>query len=176
MKIVTSKPNISIDFSGNMTVSFPVLPESKSAVRAFFDKLHDMKDKLSIEVKEYRKGRSLNANNYCWKLLTEIANVLRADKEEIYLQMLKRYGQGGVVKIPHDMADKFERAYKYHEKHETLPDEEKATYYRFWVGSSEYDTKEMAILIDGVVSECKELGIETMLPSELMALKEAWGR
>ena len=176
MKIVTSKPNISIDFSGNMTVSFPVLKESNKTVKVFFDKLATLKDKLSVEVKEYRKGRSLNANSYLWVMLNEMGNVLKTGKEEVYFQMLKRYGQGGVVKIPHNMTEMFERAYKYHEKHESLADEEKATYYRFWVGSSEYDTKEMAILIDGVVSECKELGIETMTPQELELLKGEWGK
>lgn len=174
MKIITAKPQISIDFNGNMTVSFPIEKESKSVVKAFFDKLANLKDKLIIEVKEYRKSRSLNANSYLWVMLNEMGNVLKTSKEEVYFEMLKRYGQGGVVKIPHNMAGMFERAYKYHEKHEKLQDEEKATYYRFWVGSSEYDTREMSILIDGVVSECKELGIETMTPAELQLLKEGW--
>jgi hypothetical protein len=43
-------------------------------------------------------------------------------------------------------------------------------------GSSTYNTKEMSVLIDGVVSECKELGIETMTPDELAGLKNEWGR
>ena len=34
-------------------------------------------------------------------------------------------------------------------------------------GSSTYDTAEMATLIDGAVSEAKELGIETLPPEEL---------
>lgn len=42
-------------------------------------------------------------------------------------------------------------------------------------GSSEMDTKEMAHFIDGIVFECKQLGIETMTPNDLQQLKEQWG-
>ena len=42
-------------------------------------------------------------------------------------------------------------------------------------GSSTYDTREMSELINGLVSECREMGIETMTPdqlAEMMALYE----
>ena len=42
-------------------------------------------------------------------------------------------------------------------------------------GSSEYDTGEMSRFIDGVISECKELGIQTMTPDEIEELKQKWG-
>ena len=48
------------------------------------------KDK-EYEIKEYKQKRSLNANAYAWKLITEIGNVVRKSKEEVYLQMLKKY-------------------------------------------------------------------------------------
>ena len=47
-------------------------------------------------------------------------------------------------------------------------------HYRLIKGSSQYDTKEMSLFIDGIVSECKEQGIETMTPSELDQLKQSW--
>jgi hypothetical protein len=33
------------------------------------------------------------------------------------------------------------------------------------------DTKEMSILIDGIVSEAKEMGIETLTPDELARIE-----
>ena len=39
--------------------------------------------------------------------------------------------------------------------------------YTVLAGSSTYDTKEMSELINGLVSECKEQGIETLTPDEL---------
>ena len=41
-------------------------------------------------------------------------------------------------------------------------------------GSSEYNTAEMSRLIDGIVSECKELGIETLPPEELKRMMEGY--
>ena len=41
-------------------------------------------------------------------------------------------------------------------------------------GSSDYDTKEMSRLIDGLVSECKEAGIETLPPEEIERMMESY--
>ena len=40
--------------------------------------------------------------------------------------------------------------------------------------SSEYDTREMAIFIDGIVSEAQALGIDTRTPEELAEMKSLW--
>lgn len=126
-----------------------------------------------VDIEKNRKKRSLDSNSYCWHIINEIANVLRANKDDIYFMMLKRYGQGAVVKIPNDKIEIFRRAYKYSQEHEKLTDK-KAMYLRFWVGSSDYSTEEMSILIDGVVEEAKSLGIETMTPADLQLMKDNW--
>lgn len=53
----------------------------------------DRDKKYKLEIKLFRKKRSLNANAYCWKLCTEIGNITRLSKEEVYFNMLKHYGQ-----------------------------------------------------------------------------------
>ena len=45
------------------------------------------------------------------------------------------------------------------------------TIYRLYKGSSEYDTKEMSIFIDGVIHEAQQLGIETLTPNQIIELK-----
>lgn len=45
-----------------------------------------------------------------------------------------------------------------------------------YYGSSSYDTFEMSRLIDEIVAEAKDLGIETMPPEELERLIQSWGR
>ena len=42
-----------------------------------------------------------------------------------------------------------------------------------YYGSSTYDTQQMSLLIDHIVQDAKALGIETMTPAELEALKIA---
>lgn len=43
-------------------------------------------------------------------------------------------------------------------------------------GTSTYNTAEMARFIDGLVTECREQGIETMEPGRLKSLVEKWGK
>ena len=56
-----------------------------------------------FEIKEYKKKRSLNANNYFWELTTELANVMRMDKEEMYFKLLQKYGQSEMVSVIADI-------------------------------------------------------------------------
>ena len=56
-----------------------------------------------FEIKELRMKRSLDANAYAWALITEIANVMRMDKEKVYLEMLKHYGQSDVITVRSDI-------------------------------------------------------------------------
>lgn len=127
------------------------------------------KDKR-FTIKEYKEKRSLDQNAYAWKLITEIGNVLRKSKEEVYLQMLKDYGQGEIVSILSSINPK--GYFKYYEVVGTgIVNNKEFTHYKIFKGSSEFDSKEMSIFIDGVVQECKQLGISTMTPSEIAQLK-----
>lgn len=130
------------------------------------------RDKV-FEIKEHKEKRSLNANAYAWTLITKIADALRTSKEECYLEMLKRYGQSEIVSVLSqiDVSGYF----KYYEPLATATLQGKEfTHYKIFKGSSEYDSREMAILIDGIVSEAKELGIETIPPKEIERLKTMW--
>lgn len=126
-----------------------------------------------FEIKEHKEKRSLNANAYAWSLIGKIADALRTSKEETYLTMLKRYGQSEMVSVVSsiDVSGYF----KYYEPIATTSLQGKEfTHYRVYKGSSEYDTREMAILIDGIVSEAKEMDIETLPPNEIERIKEMW--
>lgn len=143
--------------------------------RRGYDALKDAD--LDIEIKKYREKRSLSANSYCWVLINKIADALRTDKDLVYLEMLKRYGQCGVVSIQEKYTCQFKREQRYWESLGTSELNGKTfEHFQFWVGSSNYNTEEMAVLIDGIVSECKELQIETLTPDELTRMKEEWGR
>ena len=130
------------------------------------------RDKI-FEVQEHKEKRSLNANSYAWVLITKIADALRMNKEECYLLMLKRYGQSEVVSVLSDI--NVNGYFKYYEPIAEVKLQGKYfTHYKVFKGSSEYDTKEMSILIDGIISEAIELEIETIPPSEIERLKTMW--
>lgn len=131
-------------------------------------------EKLSIKVDVYKEKRSLNANNYAWKLITEIGNKLRMSKEDVYLMMLKRYGQSEMVSVlAHVPFGKFVKYYD--EVGESELKGKLFKHYRVYQGSSEFDTKEMSIFIDGIVSEAKDLGIPTETPEQIARMKDLWG-
>lgn len=129
--------------------------------------------KYVIDIKQYRKGRSLNANAYCWSLCNELANVLRMDKDEVYVNMLKAYGQSEIISVRSDIDVRGYFKY-YDEFGKGYVNNKEFTHYKVYKGSSEYDTREMSILIDGIIQECQAQGIETMTPGELQLLKESW--
>lgn len=139
--------------------------------RNTYDRLKDCDVEVAIE--KYSESRTLKANAYLWVLVTRIANALRESKEDIYLDMLKAYGQGGAVSVEAKFANDFERTYKYREYlGESELKGKKFKHYRFWVGSSEYNKDEFSILLDGVVREAKNLGIETRSPEEIKSMLE----
>lgn len=133
---------------------------------------------LSIEIKEHREKRSLDANSYAWVLIAKIADALRTSKEELYIDMLKKYGQREpkLISVVAEAADILYRATNNHccEVGESDLNGKTFKHLAILIGSSQYDTRHMAILIDGIVSEAKELGIETMTPSEIEAMKSNW--
>jgi len=126
----------------------------------------ELKDKpLEITIKPYRKKRSLDQNSYAWVLIGKMADKLRTSKDDVYLTMLKRYGQGGVIKVSPKNEQAILSAIKYYEPHEKLYTETDK-YYRVWAGSSGYNTEEMTVFVDGIISEGKGLNIEVMTPDE----------
>lgn len=163
---------LSQDF-GSRRVTLTLSVNEEAAAKNLFDDLHEA-EKLSIKIDKYREKRSLNANNYAWKLLTEIGNVVRASKDEVYMLMLKRYGQSEIISVLAHIPIK--EYVKYcEEAGESTLNGKLFKHYKVYKGSSEFDTREMSIFIDGVVSEAKELGIQTMTPDEIAKLKSLWG-
>ena len=128
------------------------------------------KDK-KYEIKEYKEKRSLSQNSYAWALINELANKMRMSKEEMYIQMLEDYSQ--CLLIPVEKGKKPNGYFKYYKYvASTVINGKEADYYKVFKGSSEFNTEEMTIFLDGVIQECKQLGIETLPPEELERLKQ----
>jgi len=163
--------DLTIGLDGRQQITIMV----RTDFREQYHKLAD--EEVDIEIKKHRERRSRDANAYCWMLIGKIAESMTPplSKEEVYRQMLEWYGQGGTVSIEERHVSKFKREFKYcDEIGSTMMNGKKFIHFRFWVGSSQYDTREMSLLIDGVVSEAKELGIDTDTPEMISRLKDEW--
>ena len=161
--------------TGTFTISFSV--NESAAVIAGYDAIKDI-DVLDIKAVKHRKKRSLDANSYAWVLMSKIAAHpdVRSSKEEIYEEMLRKYGffyeddSGYItvtVRADVDMS-------KIGGHWQLIKDNGTFKGYAMIKGSSEYDTREMSRFIDGIVSDAKELEIETLTPNELEEMKARW--
>lgn len=165
----TNKPEISLTLDGRGKVTF-LCPRSKLKA---LDGLKDGDYELTID--KHKEKRSLLANAYAWALIGKIADELRASKDEIYLEMLKSYGQSAKVSLSADVdVSGFFKYYEY--LGESLLNGVPFKHYKVYKGSSEFDTREMSVFIDGIVYEAKELDIDTRTPGEIALMTEAWGR
>jgi hypothetical protein len=128
---------------------------------------------VNIEVKQYRQKRSINANNYAWELITKIADKMLLSKEDVYLRMLKEYGQSEMISVLSHID--ISPYLKYFEQAGTSTlNGKEFTHYKVYKGSSEFDTREMSIFIDGIVQEAKNLDIETMTPNQIAEMESEW--
>lgn len=127
------------------------------------------KDKL-FEIKEYKPKRSKSQNAYMWEIISKIADIQRLSKEDVYLQMLKDYGQSEIISMLSTINPKGYLKY-YEEIGNGQVNGKDFTHYKVYKGSSEYDSKEMSILIDGVIQEAKQLDIETLTPQQIAEMR-----
>ena len=128
------------------------------------------------ELKPFKAKRSLSANNYAWLLIDKLAEKLHSTKEEVYKIAVSRVGVFEEIKVTSPEAgQRFKRVWQHNGLGwltKTIDDTTILAYY----GSSTYDTKQMARLIDYLQDECKEQGIETRPQWEVDALLKEWGK
>lgn len=147
----------------------------------------DTSKDYDISIKPTKRKRSKDANAYLWELIGKLAKVHKPplSKEEVYINYVRDYGMYTIVPIKEDHIDDWARIWKSKNGKEgigwvtedmgecrNIPGYHNIISY---YGSSCYNTKEMSILIDAVVRDCKEQDIETMTPNQILELKQKWG-
>lgn len=133
------------------------------------------------EIKEHREKRSLDANAYLWVLLDKLAQATKIPKTELYRKAIKEIGGvSDTVCVQQKAVDRLVSGWEcngigwFTERSESRL--EGCVNVTLYYGSSVYDVHQMSRLIDYVVQDCKALGIETLPPDKLAAMKEEWGR
>ena len=140
------------------------------------DKLKD--NKLSIKAVKHKEKRSLDSNAYAWVLMQKIAEAVNSDKWSVYLECLQKYSRSFThVIVKPEAIDKMKELYRTCiDLGEISVNGMTGHQLQVYYGSSTFNTKEMSVFIDGIVSECKELEIETLAPEELERMKAAWNQ
>ena len=176
--------SLSFDRDGKPMVTFSF--EERHGSVAMVDDLYNC-EKLSLKVDKYRKKRSLDANAYLWKLCSLIAEKLSDDgvphsKVDIYQDAIKKVG---IYREQGELDPNFSKTMRtaweklgvgwITEQVDFEPDGERVIV-RFYYGSSTYNSKQMCRVINWLVVECQQLGIETKPQEEIDSLLKSWGQ
>ena len=123
---------------------------------------------LLLTVKRWKEKRSLDANRLLWSCIGKLAAELRADKWDIYLLMLRRYGKFTYICVKPEVVEAVKKQWREVEEIGEIDiNGDRAIQLLCYFGSSTYNTKEFSVLLDGVISEMKEAGIPTPADEEI---------
>lgn len=147
---------------------------------SFIDEMKDGREYV-LTLKLAKRKRSLNANNYAWALIDKLAEVQNMAAAEIYRAYIKDVGGNMECVTVSDNAVstlcELWQSKGLGWQTETAPTPyEGYTDVFLYYGSSTFDSRTMARLIDLIVQDCKEQGIETLEDMELQRLVEEWER
>lgn len=135
-------------------------------------------DNLTVEIVKEKKKRTLSANAYCWVLCEKLAQKLGTDKGEIYRQAVTYVGVCQMLTMRREALDRFEEIWNTQGLgyqcyiagvHGDFAD------VIAYVGSSKYNREEMGRLIEWLVDEAEQQGIDVKTPLERARLLDEWG-
>lgn len=169
------------DLTRAMNGQYVISVQVEGDPRELCDKLKDAQ--IDIEIKKHRQRRSLDANAFCWALCSDIGKALKPPlpKEEVYRNAIRGFGRYDLMLMRAEAVEPFQRMWSnngtgwFAEK--AGESKEHAGYVWLYVysGSSTYDSKEMAVLIDGLVQDAESIGIVIPLgKKDIERLKTRW--
>ncbi len=178
MKIKAAELSLSLEYGKGWRLS-ALISDDKSiaAAKKLVDRLRDAV--IGLDIDKWRERRSLDANAYAWLLIDKIAAATSVGKAVVYRNAIRDIGGvSEVVCVVAAGADKLCRSWE----HKGLGWQAERSDSKIagcvnvtlWYGSSVYDTRQMAALIDHIVQDAEALGIDTMTPQERQRLLDAW--
>ena len=176
---LTGKLAYMVGFTANGKPIITLEMNEKVDALKMVDELHGA-DVLSIKIGKKSKKRSLDANAYAWVLLSKLAEKLNKSKTEIYRDIIKDVGGNCDTVCVQDKAVEslcggwVRNGIGW--QVDTFPSKlDGCTNVTLYYGSSTYDTQQMSRLINLILQECRQVGIETKSAEEIDSLLGQWG-
>jgi len=163
------------DEAHNLIVSVIIDKLDRAELRKTVAKLKDVD--IDFEIKKHVEKRTLSANAYMWVLIGKIAEKLNLPKDEVYRKYIYDVGVFKVIEINNAAADTFVHAWNMHGKGWVCEKVEIGSVWTLihaYYGSSVYNKKQMARLIDAVVQDAVNLDIEVKTPDEIAEMVSLW--
>ena len=172
--------NAKISFFNNMLlVEIP-----KNTSLELISKAQSDEKPLRVEISAPKKKRSHSANSYCWALCQEIAEVVSGKgyvltREDVYRKNIKELFAPTIVPIKNDEVTDWLEFWPKRGTGWLIEDigESKLNGYTrlaLWKGSSQFDTKQMSRLIEGLIQEAEQCGIVVMDEAKRQLLLDSW--
>lgn len=129
-----------------------------------------------LKIEKVKKKRSLDANAYAWVLIDKIADKLKINKSDVYRSVIRDIpGVSTTVCVKNEAMSELVERWACNGlgwQADILPSRiAGCSDVILYCGSSVYSTEQMARLIDSLIEEAKDLGIETLTPQQLNLLK-----
>lgn len=165
-----ANPRISLTLDGRAEITFTT---ERNAVHA----LEELKDKeLRVKITSYSQRRSLSQNAYMWVLIGELAAKLKLSKDDVYKAYIKDYGVYEVLPIKAEAVERFQSVWTARGLGWVCDVFRESKLTGFinviaYYGSSTYTSAEMTRLLDAIIADCEEQGINTMSLKDIMLLK-----
>jgi hypothetical protein len=168
---------------GRAWFAFPADGKDVERIREFF-RAADPSKPCTVTVAETRRKRSLNANAYFWALCSNVAEKVLSTREEVYRKYLRDLSLMDPsvtvsVVVRNEAVGVFMKTWEgqglgnFSEVSERL---ERFSKLECHYGSSHFDSRQFSRLLEEVVRDCREMGIETKNRQEIEALVERWGK
>ena len=126
--------------------------------------LPDGNKPLTVEIKEYKKPRTRNANALMWELCEKLAEAIPGiSKEDVYRQAVHDVGTCFSTSVPTAQADALVNSWICRGVGwlaEEISRDDESTSILLYPGSSTYTTEQMSRIIDYLVDECKGEGVQ----------------
>lgn len=133
-----------------------------------------------LVIKLFRKKRSNDANALYWEMCGQLARATNDTTDNIYLRHIRDIANYDTLCMLTEAVPDFERRWKSNHKGRMVETRESkipgCTTVLAYYGSSDFDTREMSLLIDNCLQDCEEVGIDTTPPDKISLLLEEWGK
>ena len=132
-----------------------------------------------LVIKPFRKKRSNDANALYWEMCGKLARATNDTTDNIYLRHIRDIANYDTLCMLTEAVPDFERRWKSNHKGRMVETRESkipgCTTVLAYYGSSDFDTREMSILIQNCLQDCESVGIDTTPPDKISLLLDEWG-
>lgn len=164
------KLTLSREYSGEWVLSMRVHQADIHTAQRLYDTLNSAD--LEVDIRRYRKARSLSANAYFHSLCSKLAQATGASADEMKRWLVRQYGtlaehDGCQITITLPIGV---NPLDYYPYCEWIGSDKDGDTYALYKQTHVLNSEEFARLLDGTISECKAVGIETLPQDEIRRL------